>query len=188
MSTSQTLNPDSLRRLDRIGRVSRIMAHVSLVSALGLPALLIGVAIVDPNAFQQSLATAMGLTTSTLPALTWSAIALLAAGPVLLAMAALLATRSLFRGFGRGEILTPSAGRRLRRIGMLLLTMVPVGVVARAAASVVASWSNPVGERHLAITFGSHEISLVIAGALVIVLGWTLEEAASIADENRQFV
>jgi hypothetical protein len=108
--------------------------------------------------------------------------------PLCLALLGFFAVQRLFRGFASGDILTPESGRRLKRIGLIVTALGPATIVIRSIASVVVSLPNPPGERVLAVGFGSNDITAIIAGMLLIVLGWTLEEAARVADENRQFV
>ncbi|MBL6432188.1 MAG: DUF2975 domain-containing protein [Alphaproteobacteria bacterium] len=108
--------------------------------------------------------------------------------PLCLALLGFVVVQRLFHGFATGDILTPESGRRLKRIGLIVTALGPVAIVIRSIASVVVSLPNPPGERVLAVGFGSNDVTAIIAGMLLIVLGWTLEEAARVADENRQFV
>jgi len=48
--------------------------------------------------------------------------------------------------------------------------------------------ANPPGERQLSIAFSSTELSLVLAGGLLLLIGQALGAGASAADENRAFV
>jgi hypothetical protein len=179
-------------RLARIMRVSRIMAGITLVPVIGLlvvPILAVALAFLDPATLDARLVEAMAASqkAALTPATRLVTLAL-AAIPLCLALLGFLSVQRLFNGFAVGEILTPESGRRLRRIGFIVTALGPVTIVIRSVASVVVSLPNPPGERVLAVGFGSNDVTAIIAGMLLIVLGWTLEEAARVADENRQFV
>ncbi|SDU24750.1 DUF2975 domain-containing protein [Stappia sp. ES.058] len=179
-------------RLARIRLVSRVMAGVTLVpivAIVAIPAILVALTLLDPAALDARLLDAVEAPKDgILTPLTRARVVALAAVPLLAALAGFVAVRRLFLGFARGEVLTPESGARLKRIGIVVAALGPLTIVIRAVASVVVSLPNPPGERMLAVGFGSNDVTTVIAGGLLIVLGWTLEEAARIADENRQFV
>jgi hypothetical protein len=179
-------------RLARIRRVSRIMAGITLVPIIALfvvPVLAVALAFLDPATLDTRLVEALSASqqAALTPATRLAALAL-AAIPLSLALIGFFAVQRLFHGFSSGDILTPESGRRLKRIGLIVTALGPLTIVIRAIASVVVSLPNPSGERMLAVGFGSNDVTTVIAGMLLIVLGWTLEEAARVADENRQFV
>ena len=179
-------------RLARIQRVSRIMAAITLVPVVGLlivPILAVALAFLDPATLDARLVEALAASqqAALTPATRLAALAL-AAIPLCLALLGFVVVQRLFHGFATGDILTPESGRRLKRIGLIVTALGPVTIVIRSIASVVVSLPNPPGERVLAVGFGSNDVTAIIAGMLLIVLGWTLEEAARVADENRQFV
>lgn len=184
--------PASRGRLARIQRVSRIMAAITLVPVVGLlvvPILAVALAFLDPATLDAHLVEALAASqqAALTPATRLAALAL-AAIPLCLVLLGFVVVQRLFHGFATGDILTPESGRRLRRIGIIVTALGPVAIVIRSIASVVVSLPNPPGERVLAVGFGSNDVTAIIAGMLLIVLGWTLEEAARVADENRQFV
>ncbi|WP_349357570.1 DUF2975 domain-containing protein [Stappia sp.] len=179
----------SPRRLTRIIRVSRAMAWITLLCALALGAALLGFPLFDPDGLDLLIADAFALPADTvLPPAIRAGLIAIGALPVLVAIAGLLATRALFLGFARGEVFTPRSGRWLKRIGLIVLLSAPLGVAVGAAASALASLPAPEGARQVVVAISSDQIAMTIAGVLVLVLGWTLEEAARLADENRQFV
>lgn len=179
----------SAARLARIVRLSRIMAGALLVMIAGLPVMLVLVAVFGSGGVDGLLLEALNArATGSLGTTSRVALLLLAAVPLGLSLCGLEILRRLFLAFARGDILVPESGLRLKRIGIVVASLAPVTILARSAASVAATWSNPPGMRELAIGFGSSDLLAVIAGMLLVVLGWALEEAARVADENRQFV
>uniref|UniRef100_UPI003BAAD4C8 hypothetical protein n=1 Tax=Stappia sp. TaxID=1870903 RepID=UPI003BAAD4C8 len=179
----------SAARLARIVRLSRIMAGVILVMIAGLPVLLVLVAVFGSGGVDGLLLEALNApATGSLDASSRAALLLLAAVPLGLTLCGLEILRRLFLAFAQGDILVPASGLRLKRIGIVVACLAPVTILTRAAASVAATWSNPPGMRELAVGFGSSDLLAIIAGMLLVILGWALEEAARVADENRQFV
>jgi hypothetical protein len=181
--------PNDARRMARIIRMSRAMAWVTLAVAVGLPLALAITAVADPAGFDRWLVDALSAGSGTILTPT-ARILCIALGviPLTLIVTGLLILRRLFLGFARGAVLVPESGRRLRRIGVIVALLAPVTIVAGSLASLAASWANAPGSRELAVGLSGNDVLAVISGALLVVLGWTLEEAARIADENRQFV
>lgn len=95
---------------------------------------------------------------------------------------------ALFRAYRDGAVFTPEAGRRLRFVGIAFCAYPFVQALVTALGSVLLTLGNPPGARHLAISFEAAHLIIGIAGALLIVVGWVLVEAARIADDNRQIV
>ncbi|WP_249694089.1 DUF2975 domain-containing protein [Stappia sp. WLB 29] len=176
-------------RLARIVRVSRTMATITLVAAAAVPAALLAVLVFHPPGLDDWLMEALKASSRTvLTPETRIAAMVIAAVPAALGVMVLLLLHRLFLGFARGQILVPASGRILRRIGIVIVALGPLEILLRALASVVLSLPNPPGQREVVVGISSDDITTIISGILLIVLGWTLEEAARIADENRQFV
>lgn len=75
------------------------------------------------------------------------------------------------RDFATGAALAALA----KLIGFTLLTL-------------VLSWNAPPGMRRLAIQIDSDMLIMVLFAATVASLGWAMEKAAAIAEENSQFI
>ena len=52
----------------------------------------------------------------------------------------------------------------------------------------LASLANPPGERVLTISLEGADLGQVLAGGLMVVIGWAMREAAVVAEENRGFI
>lgn len=94
----------------------------------------------------------------------------------------------LFRAYGAGEIVSLEIGRRIRRIGITLVAFPLVTTVTNLLTSIVVSWDEPEGQRIMSLSISSEAVIMAITGAILIMVGWSMVEAARIADENRQFV
>ncbi len=112
----------------------------------------------------------------------------LSAPPLALLIYLLMQARSVFRGFASGLRFTDLVAIRIARIGWILVAKGCLMPFWRAAAGVVLTLGNPQGQRFLAIGISVDDILWAIVGALLIAIGWTLREAARIAEENASFI
>lgn len=115
-------------------------------------------------------------------------VALIGALPAVAMVYVLVRMSGLFRSYAMGETLTPLCAGHIRAIGVGLLTMAVLGFVARPIQIVLASLGNPPGERVLAVGFGSMELGLVLAGGLLLTIGWAMADAVRAAQENAEIV
>ncbi|MGF0521953.1 DUF2975 domain-containing protein [Agrobacterium pusense] len=106
--------------------------------------------------------------------------------PLMAALSGLWFAVLLFRLFERGEIFTPTSGKRLIQVGIALAALLPAQIVMTSAASFLLTMGNPVPS--VLFSFESTHMLVGFAGGLMIVVGWVLGEATRIADENREFI
>lgn len=98
------------------------------------------------------------------------------------------AMRQLFEAYRDGEVLTDYCARLIQQIGQGFLALAAASFVIRPIQSVLLTMANPPGQRSLAISVNNEMIFFVLAGGLIIVIGWAMREAADAASENRAFV
>lgn len=101
---------------------------------------------------------------------------------------ALWTAKGLFENFARGDVLDARTGRDLRTIGGLVAAYALLTPLKGSLITVAVTMGNPPGQRLLSIGLGSNELILGVLGALILVLGHVMAEAARIADDNRQIV
>ncbi|MCB6179348.1 hypothetical protein LHP98_14585 [Rhodobacter sp. Har01] len=118
-------------------------------------------------------------------ALLTGAIGAVALGPVLLALAQM---RALFALYRRAEILTSAAAGHILRSGRWLLVLAAVQVAVRPLQTIALTLGNPPGQRQVAVSLTGEMLWLALAGGLLVVIGWAMQEAARAAEENRGFV
>ncbi|WP_130409457.1 hypothetical protein [Thalassococcus sp. S3] len=94
----------------------------------------------------------------------------------------------LFSLYAAGEALTGECGDCVSRIGAALLALPVASVIYGMASSVLLSWQNPEGQRELTIALSLHSIGFLIGGALLLMVGITIRQAAQVAEENRGFI
>jgi hypothetical protein len=95
---------------------------------------------------------------------------------------------ALFERLAKGLVFEPETGRLLRRIGMTLLVYAGLTPIFNTAMPLLVTLENAPGESLLRIGFSTQDMTLAIVGALVLVIGSVMAEAARMADENRQIV
>lgn len=171
-----------------IARVSRWLEWLAFGGLIGLGVLL-GVLVVLPTLFQSlliSLAPERAPETLSIAQhIVAILVAVLAVAPALYVLWQL---RRLFQLFGAGEVFTQRAASLLRYVGWGCVAAAASSTLAKTLAILTVTWTNPPGERALAISLDGGTYSAVLFGALLIVLGWVQGEAARIAAENREIV
>lgn len=173
--------------MSRVSKVSQWMEWVAVAGLIGI-GVLYGALVVLPT-FLTSIAA--GLTPGASEALSIGqrvltlASAFLALAPVAYILWQL---RCLFRRFAAGEVFTPHVAALLRKVGWGCIAVALAAVLARTLAILTVSWTNPAGERTLAISVDGGSYAAVLFGALLIILGWVQGEAARIAAENKEII
>lgn len=72
--------------------------------------------------------------------------------------------------------------------GVWFISFAVFNVAASPIATYVATLDYPENERSIDVAFSHHEIFALILGALLLLLGWVMREAALLAEENRQII
>lgn len=108
--------------------------------------------------------------------------------PVAAALWTIWQMRALFGLYRRGETLTPNCAWRIRRIGLGMLALAGLGIVLRPMQVLLLTLSNPPGQRMVALDLGSGDVGFLLAGGMLLVIGWVMADAASMAEDNAGFV
>ncbi len=93
-----------------------------------------------------------------------------------------------FTGFAEPQPFNLQNSANLRRFSVLLLIQVILKPVYMGTASVLLSLNHPAGEKVLAISFGSDELSTLVLGLILWVISDLLVDAQKLHSENQQFV
>lgn len=178
-----------MQQIDRIIRFASILRQAVAFILCALP-----LVVIVPLLTYDDLATPIRAAFSgyTLPQTfaTWQIVAYgvsFSMGLALLAVPLWYLHRLLTR-YRSGETLSPACALALRRIGQGLLALAAFGFVSNTVNVLVLTALNPPGQRTLSVSFGDAEIGLVLGGAVVILVGWVMGQAAEVAQENRSFV
>jgi hypothetical protein len=175
--------------LTRIRRVSRFMAGLSLGVA-GLIVLLDVLLWLDPAAIEASARDLLPDPTLLveITPLAWNVAFVLTQLLMGLLVYALWQAFRLFRAFARGEVFTPEAGDRLRRIGAAFVVVPFAEVLGTGLITTLLTLNNPEGQQAVAFTLEPVHVILGLAGGLVLVIGWVMAEAARQAADLEQIV
>lgn len=183
---------NSSPRLARIASVSRIIAAIC-----GFLLILFPIGLASLSFFwleflaMQSAAQQMGIQAEDISLLSRTA----AYGAIMVQTAPLLwalwALRRLFEGYAAGAVFTTEAARYLKQVAFALLSILlvrPLGGALFSLALSIDTTKAPGGQGHLILAFGSTEVLIGLAGAMVLVITWIMGEAAAMAEENQSFV
>ena len=108
--------------------------------------------------------------------------------PLLFFCAGLWQARACFRLFEAGEVFTAATVRCLRRFAGWVSVSVAASMVAATATSVVLTFHNPPGARHLAISFGTDQVFTLFFAGMVWVMATVIGQGRALAEENAAFV
>jgi hypothetical protein len=188
-----TRNSDSAakvgaRRMNRIRRLSAIMAHACLAVAILLILALTAYwwttpatdlfrsagLQVDPQ-FELTMPIRLGTF-----AIAMTPLAALAYG--------LFAARRCFAGFAAGHVFSREAIGGLRTFSVAIAISALLKPAAGAVLSIVLSMSGRTHKHSLVLNFGSDVLLSFLFAAMAGLIAWILLEATEIADENQQFV
>ena len=92
--------------------------------------------------------------------------------------------KALFALYEKGIVFTQKNVQCFRHIGLALIALIFAGLIHGALLSVVLTFQNPEGQRMLSLTFGSEDLSTLIMGAMIILVSWVMNEAASLEHEH----
>jgi len=115
-------------------------------------------------------------------------LSLLVAISFFLLVNALWTLRALCARYQNLDFFSPSTLKRMIMAGVWLISFAFFDVASDPVAALVATMDFPETQRIVDVTVDGGEISCLILGALMLVLGWILREAALLAEENRQII
>mgnify|MGYP000041245826 CR=1 FL=1 len=183
------------KRLTRIRRVSTFMKWA--VTAILLIVLVFGVVITIGIAMPDELLIAADETLDIaeterrlgdVPHVQRIGISILAAVAFGLLLVAGWNIRQVFRRFQQMEFFSPKTLANVISFGIWLIVFAVYDLISDPIGSVILTLDYPPGKRMVDITLDGGEIFFLVLGALMLLFGWILREAAMIADENQQFI
>ncbi len=179
----------SLNHLQRIQRISRIMARVCLALIVLLPLALV---IYWATASAPELAAQGNLQAAVIraPLQVWQRIAaaFVSALPLACLLMGVWQAKLCFAQFAKGDVFTASAVGCLRRFAGWTATAALAAIVAGAVISVLLTLNNAPGTRQLALGISSNQVFTLFFAALVWLMADVIGQGQALADENKQFV
>jgi len=175
--------------MHRIQRISKIMVF-ALTIAIGMTIILGGYLVFNSDQMFKHFSDPNILLPDIPPLLTWQIAGL--AGLALLNFLPVIYVfwqfRRLFQCFTGNNIFTKTATRHIFNAAKGLFAIVLIGILNTTAAILILTAKAAEGEHMLALNVSLTEVLLIFTGAIFLVMGWTMQEAARIAQENAEFV
>ncbi len=174
---------------DRITPLSNLLFWVCTILACVLPAFIV-LHILRGWADPAVLLAAYPAVPATVPvtAVQSTLVAVLAVLATLPLIATFLGMRRLFGRYRRGEILSDACAGDILRIGQALFAAAAVTVILPTLHILILSWGSGEGQRLLSIGLDGSTLGFLLSGALLIVIGWIMREAARMAEDAKGFV
>ncbi len=178
-----------MQNIDRIQRISRLMRLFCTFAIPAIP-LTLGVMWLNFELWGRTHPDIIGLgpLPQPMPAMSLILGFVVSMIPGSLAVYAALRLRQLFDFYARGLIFTAENTRCLRGFALAILGFALAKPVAGALMSVVLTMTNPPGQRMLAISFGSSELTTLFVGCIFLIIAWIMDEGRELAEEQAQIV
>ncbi|MGH1446839.1 MAG: DUF2975 domain-containing protein [Cognatishimia sp.] len=172
-----------------IRRLAKFLFYVTTLALLALPVLLI-VACTQTEMLTEWLREAYSdyRLPDVISSTKFASILAIEAIGVFLTLFVLWQMRALFALYMSGETLTERCAKRILRIGQGLVAVGCASFFSKTIVVLILTFHNPPGQRTLSISFGDGDLGFLLAGALIVVIGWVSKEAARAAEENKAFV
>lgn len=113
---------------------------------------------------------------------------LIGAAVLIPALFTLWQMRELFGRYMNGEVLTARCAGHISRIGIGFVVISAMNLLIPTIQALILTINNPEGARVLMVQFSSNGIGFLLAGGLLVAIGWAMTEAAHAAEENAGFV
>jgi len=123
-----------------------------------------------------------------IPALQRTGLALVAAIAFVLLIIGTWQIRQLFGHFKMQDFFAAETLSRIVSLGVWFVAFGGYDLISDPIASVLFTYDLPEGQRGIDVTIDGGEIFSLIFGTIMILFGWIMREAASIQEENRQFI
>ncbi len=92
--------------------------------------------------------------------------------------------RKLFSFYKEGVVFSFEHVKLFKNTAKGLLLWVALSIVYESAKSVLFSLGNPPGSRTLSVGVSSWEITTLMAGGIIFVIAWVMDEGRILAEEN----
>jgi hypothetical protein len=103
--------------------------------------------------------------------------------PILLG---LLILKNVFRNYQRGDIFNLYNAKQYKNLGYLFFLAAFVTQPLSGMLKVLAiTFSNPVGQRTIQISFGTPTFETLFCGVLILVISWVMAEGCKLQEEQK---
>lgn len=172
-----------------LARIARPLSWLAFASLVALPAAFLFGQFQQDDWRAAQLAEYPDLTTpAEIASGLWAGIALVDLVAMLMTLAVLWHVFHLLTLYARGAVLTLGNAHHIARIGRTLIALAIFGVLGQTIDVLLLTWGNPAGQRSLSISLTDLEIGLVLAGGVMVLIGWSMRQAADIADDHARII
>lgn len=175
--------------LEKLRKLANILYWAATAVLIALPIAAVGYLLTEtPSPSRASaLFPHIDIIASPTGTMFWSAFSV-GALSFLLFIGFLWSLRGLFDFYRKGQILTLQAAGAILRLGKWLIALALVRFMTLPIQTLLLTSNNPDGHRQLAISISDHEVGFLLAAGLLTLIGWAMNEAVRISDENKAFV
>ncbi len=96
--------------------------------------------------------------------------------------------RALFRLFAAGYIFTATATAHLFKAAKGMVLGGLIAITNTTLGALVLTANAPTGQHVFTVSVSSGQLAGILAGVIFVVMGWVMQEAARLSDENKGFV
>ena len=188
-SASQPPTMSPVDQLQRIQRLSRVMALTCMALIVLLPCVLVAYW-VNTSAPELAVQANLNAGAVQLPLQPWQRLAgaAVTSVPLILLLIGLWHAKQCFGQFAKGQVFTVQATACLRRFAGWVAAAALAAIVAGTATSVILTLQNPPGMRHLSVGIGSNHLFTLFFAAVVWLMAAVIGQGQALAEENQHFV
>ena len=96
--------------------------------------------------------------------------------------------RRLFSQFAKRHIFDFVTADIISKVGIGLLVIVAMAVSIHTVQVLVLTWTNPPGQTALSLEIDDSDIGFLLSAGLLMIIGWAMRDAATLAAENQEFI
>ncbi len=108
--------------------------------------------------------------------------------PTSISVVALLFLAKLFRSYEQLEIFSKTSVQCLRKIGYCVVLNQLIHPFYYALMSLTVTFSNPPGQRMVAVAVGPEQVKFLVVGASILLISWVMEEGRKLQEEQEATV
>ena len=98
----------------------------------------------------------------------------------------ILALRSIFKNYKKGDVFNVINAIRYRYIGWLfILSAFIAKPISGGLLTFATTYSNPPGHRYLTLSFGTVDLEPIFFGVMIIIISWVMLEASKLQEEQK---
>ncbi|MEM9055228.1 MAG: DUF2975 domain-containing protein [Pseudomonadota bacterium] len=98
------------------------------------------------------------------------------------------ATFSVFSKLASGEVFIPPVTRRIRFLGLTIILYALSRILMNTLMILALTYDNPPSMKVLSFMVNGQQITMLMVGVIILLIGQVFTKAVSMAEEHKQFV